>query len=162
MTRLRDDDTDFSALNTEKLGEAKAALWGLPWYIIYGVPVVLVLVIVGSVLGWIGGIFESNTRTLDAVQMQIVQDSARQVAEGYVETVDGKTEKGQLLLCSNSDSDPKGSVGYMKVTCTVRIPVVKTTTDAAGKQVQTLTKMERNMDCGIPLANKASGCKLKQ
>lgn len=157
MSNLKDD---FSSIGNETVSEATEAVRGLPWYVKIGIPAVLLIGVGGGIWGWVNGMFEANTRTLDSAQMQIVNAEAERVAKGYQErSSDGTVYQGSLLSCANSDSDPKGSAGYMRVTCTVRIPQAKDST-VDGKPFRAITMTNQSMDCGIP-AKGTSGCKLK-
>lgn len=154
---------DWKRLGKEGLDEAATEVGGWPWYAKLGVPIVGMVVIGGIALSAVTGMWDKATtiRTLNAQQMEIVKAEAARVASAFTEQVDGRTVPGQLLTCSNTDSDPKGSEGFGKVTCTARVPNVKVETKSDGGQVAAVVFVERNMDCGIPV-NGTSGCKFKR
>jgi hypothetical protein len=153
-------ETNFSTLRDETLADAATAARGWPWYVKLGVPAVLGVVVLGSAWSVVSGMWEAatTTRVLDAAQMEVVNSAARAVAQGYSEIdANGKQITGNLVTCSNSDSDPKGSAGFGKVTCTVRIPSAKLVNEKT-----VITMSDRSMDCGIPERGKGtSGCKLR-
>lgn len=155
MTDWKDGVKDIGA---QGLAEAKEDIATWPWYIKLGLPVggvFLALVLIWSVFNGLWNKATAPSRVLDSSQMALVNKAAAATADGYAETMDGAVVRGNLLTCSNKDTDAKGTTGYGAVTCTARVPMVNGVGEA-----RKVTMVERSMDCSIPEKG-TTGCKLR-